>query len=500
MKKIYSYMFAAVAMFAVVACEKENAENDAPSQNIPADAIEKTFSAALVDDVKTVISGSASLWSGTESISVLGKGSYQFTATLEDPSASATFTCSAYSASEEAVMAVYPYKANYTVDLTNKTVSNVVIPTIQKAPKGSYDSSAHIAVAYSEDGENLAFKNAVSLFKFTPQMDNLKKVCIYIPGTSKGSVVGTGKVAYNDGAPTFTATTSGKYVDVLPSTGTYFVKGETYYFAVMPGSYPDGFTFEITTSTAQHVYMKTVKAQTLVANKVYDMGGIIEPTVAVVGDFNNWAVGTNAAVLENGYYVYKGLKIDKESEFMIIYSSVYKRGVAKSAPTNLWATLYRMNNGDNGNSKIAVGTYDVYIKSDGSAFCFVTSGKAMPAFETANKAIYIMAQLGDYKFHPTGLYMWNISNDSDRVFGAWDNTASNYSGEVFEKNGTKLRYWQIPNGHQGKTCGVIFRTSSDKTKDGVTVTLNNDVTYWLPYADKIYNATENGLGTYSAEF
>ena len=474
MKKIYSYMFAAVAMFAVVACEKENAENGAPSQNIPADAIEKTFSAALVDDVKTVISGSASLWSGTESISVLGKSSYQFTTTLEKPSASATFTCSAYSASEEAVMAVYPYKANYTVDLTNRTVSNVVIPTTQKAPKGSYDSSAHIAVAYSEDGENLAFKNAVSLFKFTPQMDNLKKVCIYIPETSKGSVVGTGKVAYNDGAPTFTATTSGKYVDVLPSTGTYFVKGETYYFAVMPGSYPDGFTFEITTSTAQHVYMKTVKAQTLVANKVYDMGGIIEPTVAVVGDFNNWAVGTNAAVLENGYYVAKNVKISKESEFKVIINGNYYRTISGIPTLGRWIGIYKID----GNPSLSVGTYDIYIKKESYEMCVLNSGTKMPTHTSANSEYYIVMKHlwsdWDYMLYVSPNVGWGATNSWPGIY-----CEGNF---YFDSN--EYKYWKVASGANGKTVLFVFADYKDdgntqQSKDVLNVSLTSDYFYYF---------------------
>lgn len=495
MKKIYSYMFAAVAMFAMVACSKENIENG-PVHEIPADAVKMTYSASLSEDTKTIISGKTSLWSGTENIAVLGNYYYNFSATLETPSASAEFSCDAYSAGETEVLAIYPYAATYTYNLAQKTISKVVIPTEQKAPQGSYDRNAHCAVAYSVDGKTLEFKNAVSLFKFTVNMDGLTKVCIYVPETSKASVVGTGTISYNDGTPTFTAEKSVKYVDVLPSAGNTFVKGQTYYFAVAPGSYPDGFTFEINTSSAKHVYMKTTKAQTLEVNKVYDLGSIAEPAVTVVGEFNNWAVSKNAATLSGDYYVAKNVVVSKESEFMIVFSSIYKRGIAKMAPKGLWATLYRMHNDKNGNMKVSAGTYDFYIKKDGTAYCYVSAGSAMPA--TTKTAVYIMAQMGDYRMNPTGLYMWNYSNDSQKLFGDWDATWNNFAGTVYESNGSELRYWQIPDGYQSIKCGIIFKAQANgtQTKDGVTITPNKDTTYWLPWADK----TGENFGTYTPGF
>ena len=166
------------------------------------------------------------------------------------------------------------------------------------------------------------------------------------------------------------------------------------------------------------------------------------------------------------------------------------------APKGLWATLYQMHNDKNGNMKVSAGTYDFYIKKDGTAYCYVSAGSAMPA--TTKTAVYIMAQMGDYRMNPTGLYMWNYSNDSQKLFGDWDATWNNFAGTIYESNGSELRYWQIPDGYQSIKCGIIFKAQANgtQTKDGVTITPNKDTTYWLPWADK----TGENFGTYTPGF
>ena len=274
------FMVAAVAFFAIVACNKENIEKNGPVHDVPADAIEKTYSAFLEQDTKTIISDKTSLWSGTEDIAVLGNYYYKFTTTLDTPSASAEFSCDSYSAGETAVLAVYPHADNYTYNLANKTVSNVVIPTQQYAPAGSYDPAAHIAVAYSDDGEVLEFKNAVALFKFTCNSENISKVCLYADESKGDCVTGKGTLSYNNGEPTFTASTKKHWVDVYPEKGkATFTVGNTYYFAVAPGTYANGFTFEITTGGNNIAYKKTTKSQNFASGLLFDLGEIVQKKV-----------------------------------------------------------------------------------------------------------------------------------------------------------------------------------------------------------------------------
>ena len=472
MKKIYSYLFAAVAIIVSVACTKETAlDLNAPSHAIPKDAIFKTFYASVpAGDVKSQISGKTSLWSGTENIAVLGSHYYNFTAQLDTPSSEAEFSCDAYSASEKEVMAVYPYASDYTVDLPNKTVANVVLPTIQKSPAGSYDPKAHIAIAHSSNGKTLEFKNAVSLFKFTVGMSGLSKVCIYVPNTSKASVVGTGKLSYNDGNPTFTATTSVKYVDVFPSNGTSFVNGETYYFAVMPGSYPDGFTFEITTSTGNHDYLKTIKAQTLEANKIYDLGNIVEPTVTILGDFNNWAIGANPAVLENSYYVMRNVVVSKESEFKILMDNSYYRMINGAPTKSKWQSLYKIE----GNPKIKAGTYDIYVNKTDYFVCYVDKGTTMPVYSTqTNREYYIVMQHTwsdwDYQLYVWGGNQWGSTNTWPGIYCEGAFVPSNEQTHEY-------KYWKIDSSKNGKSINLLFTDDNggQQTHDWNNLTLTSD--------------------------
>lgn len=475
MKKIYSYLFATVAIIACVACVKETAlDFNTPSHEIPEDAIFKTFYVSVSsDDVKSQLSETISLWSGTENIAVLGSYYYNFTAQLDTPSAEAEFSCDAYSASEREVMAVYPYASDYTVDLPNKSVANVVLPTIQYSPEGSYDPKAHIAVAHSTDGKTLQFKNAVSLFKFTVGMTELSKVCIYIPSTSKASVVGTGTLSYNEGNPTFTATSSVKYVDVLPSTGTTFANGKTYYIAVMPGSYPDGFTFEITTKTGNHDYLKTIKAQTLEPNKIYDLGTIAEPTVTIVGDFNNWAIGANPATLQNSYYVAKNVAVTKSSSFKILMDNTYYRMINGAPTKSKWQSLYQIE----GNPTLASGTYDIYISKDNYSVCYVNAGTTMPTYTTqTNREHYIVMQHNwsdwDYRLYVWGGNQWGSTNTWPGIYAEGSFVPTNEQTHEY-------KYWKVDSSKNGKSINFLFTDDKtdgniQQTKDWSNLTLNSD--------------------------
>ena len=132
-------------------------------------------------DSKTVLDGNVSKWKGEESIQVIGKkGSYKFTASVNGQSSSATFNLDGSgSYNETEVMAVYPYASGgYVGDFAKKKVSNVSIPSVQRAVAGSYDPNAAVAVAHAT-GTTLNFKNAVSLLKFTMGSAGVKNVTIY---------------------------------------------------------------------------------------------------------------------------------------------------------------------------------------------------------------------------------------------------------------------------------------------------------------------------------
>lgn len=221
-------------------------------------------------ETRTVLDGNLSLWSGEESIQVIGKsGNYKFRTVASTPSRTADFSYDgAFNESE--VMAVYPAgSSNYKADLTAKTVSGVSVPAEQTAVAGSYDPMAAVAVAYSDD-KSLAFKNVTALLKFKLASSDVNNVTFWA-GDGKGSgmvVSGKGTVDYNDGEPVLTGAGE-RYVALnAPDNGT-LVKGKTYYIAVLPGTYP-----EINIEFNKVLVKSSSKSVTLKRNVIYDLGTI----------------------------------------------------------------------------------------------------------------------------------------------------------------------------------------------------------------------------------
>ena len=427
MKKIYSYMFATVAMFALVACEKEFAGSvDTPMHEVPADAIEKTFTVSLTDEepeVKTIVSGTASLWSGTENIAVLGNYYYNFSATLETPSASAEFSCDAYSAGETAVLAIYPYADDYKGDLKNKTVSNVVIPSAQYVAVGAYANDAHIAIAYSEDGRTLQFKNAVALFKFTIQQDNIKKVCLFASEEKGDCVSGTGVMSYNNGEPTFAPTKKNHWVDIYPEKGkTTFTKG-TYYFTVAPGVYANGFTIEVETGDGNKVnFLSTTKSQNFAAGLLFDLGEIKLPTVPVVmGDFNNWTVSrTPMSYVTDKYYVAKNITIAANQGFKI-RTADNKWISIKSLTTGKWHPFAF----EDANMKLEAGNYDIYCDLKNEMICVVKSNTTVPdfiLFKPSSKT-WASSDQSNYRF---AVYFYNDAKGKNYWYSLNEKTSDGF--------------------------------------------------------------------------
>ena len=133
-------------------------------------------------ETKTVLQERTTLWKGEEWIQVVGRnGNYWFGSNTSGTSAQTTFTYNGANGEfkEDDVFAIYPAgSANYGKDFENMSVSGVTIPSNQTAVVGSYDPNAAVAIAYSTD-DDLKFKNAHSLLKFTMGSDGIKNVTVW---------------------------------------------------------------------------------------------------------------------------------------------------------------------------------------------------------------------------------------------------------------------------------------------------------------------------------
>lgn len=231
MKKIYSFMVAAVALFAAASCNKE-----LPQENLPAVGETVVYTASTDGaDTKAVLDGTVSKWCGEELITLHdGTNAFTFYADAGDtPVSKVDFTYNKgegqpeFTATE--VMAVYP-SGDYTANLDKKIVSNVVVPNNQTLEDNTYPATAAVAVAYSTTTE-LSFKNATTLLKFKVAGDDVTYGCI----AAEGDISGTFGLAYNDGEPELNATEANQWVD-FSKNNEFLSKEATYYIAVAPAA------------------------------------------------------------------------------------------------------------------------------------------------------------------------------------------------------------------------------------------------------------------------
>lgn len=270
MKKIL--FIAAVTILSAVSCNKFESDNIIKKSDIP------SFD-AYVDgaDTRTIIDGLVSYWNGTEAIWVLNgenngdwKKMYKTTVSKVQK---ATFVedDAATDLSGDDFLAIYPAEPANSVKWSGDKQGKATgfwLGYEQKLTAGSYDPSAHIAVAYTtKDNLNLDFKNVVSLVKFTIKSDNVEEVCFC--GNNSENITGNFDVLYNDGDPKATSAgnTKKSYVKILGA----FKKSETYYMAILPTNFTKGFQVEIVVDGVKHV-LKNSSPYTLLRNQILDLG------------------------------------------------------------------------------------------------------------------------------------------------------------------------------------------------------------------------------------
>ena len=256
------FMVAAVALMAMVSCNKEEIGNngveggqasdivfsaeleqpDGGAAVAPAAAQTKTSLGEAVGNVHPVT------WNAGDKIKVNG---VEFSATADGSRTDFTTTASFTEAAT--YYAVYPASAAGAAGLTK-----VTIPASQK---GTFAEAA-ISVAQSNT-QSLHFKNLASILKF-----QVPAACSEVTIESTSNLAGTFPVTFDDkGLPVIGTVTNGSKKITL--TGS-FVTGTDYYAAVLPGSHTftirlDGYlskasTTAVTTKRAVSSNLKTLPA------------------------------------------------------------------------------------------------------------------------------------------------------------------------------------------------------------------------------------------------
>lgn len=338
MKKIYSFMVAAVALFAAASCNKE-----LPQENLPTVGETVVYTASTDGaDTKAVLNETTkkSEWVENDAITV-HDGEKGWTFTTAKAGANVDFSNSEGFGEYRPVLAVYP-AGTYTVDVNDKTV-NAYIPTYQPARKGTYNEGAALAVAYSEN-DQFAFKNAHALIKFTIKGTNIKAVEFY--GNNNEAITGNMLVSLNEdntiksvvGQDTVFEegkdnewTGKGTWMKIYSedeANGWCFEDGATYYAAVAPADFTKGVSINyiLADDTKIDGAKKTENRVNLTASTILNIGeleftGTIEPEEVVV---DYWAVvgsmtgNWNSEIrmtLDGDWYVAENVKITSSDQF-----------------------------------------------------------------------------------------------------------------------------------------------------------------------------------------
>lgn len=327
MKKIYSFLFAAVTVFAAASCQKEV---DNTVEAIPA---EETFSvtATVGLDTKTALgeNGKSTLWTAGDKISVFdlnpaGNNCCFEIATEELPAATAEFKYTGVfmrpdpsTNPDPFLVALYPYQSTALCDFASTyKISGITVPAEQTAKADGFDSAATFALAVGTEStkDDLKFNNLYSLLKFTVATEGVKTVKVEV--NSEAKIAGTATVQLAAGQAGITggalAATGSSSVTLKCEEG--FTVGETYYIAVAPVSYTS-----LTVYLGETVVKTVSTAKTLEANTIYNLGNLSEPEYCkygLIGAHQGWKWGSDKLTklykVEGNLYAVKGIQLQSE--------------------------------------------------------------------------------------------------------------------------------------------------------------------------------------------
>ena len=265
MKKILYNVFAAAAIASLYSCAKESKDPSAVQDGY-------VYLEATIDPAsKTILtSGNKVNWIAGDQISLFdGSVNKQLATADEGATASFTFTAD----NEGPWYALYPSNASASI---NGSVITTSLPAAQTAVAGSFADDLNIAVALSNEGK-LAFKNALGLIKFTVGADaNIVKVTL--TGNNNETLAGTVDIDYNSGEPSWTINSAA--ATSIELTGS-FVQGSTYYFAVLPQTFTQGFTLTYTDNADNQRIETTNNEMVLGRSQIRNIGS---PDIIVFAD------------------------------------------------------------------------------------------------------------------------------------------------------------------------------------------------------------------------
>ena len=264
MKKINYVLL--VALFAVLmtACDKVTPVVDPAAGTI-------NFTATIDPATRTLLAAENKVeWISGDEISIFD-GTTNTQVATTGSGASATFSASLATAGPW--YALYPYSAGASI---STGIITTTLPAAQTAVAGTFADDLNIAVALSDEN-TFAFKNVLGLIKFTIGAD-ADIVKVTLTGNNSETLAGTVDIDYNAGEPTWSINSGA--ATSIELTGT-FVKGSTYYFAVLPQTFTNGFTLTYTNSSDVDRVESTSNEMVLGRSQIRNIGS---PDIIVFAD------------------------------------------------------------------------------------------------------------------------------------------------------------------------------------------------------------------------
>ena len=267
MKTRIAIFFALCAFaFAAVSCSKEE-EGTSPA------AFESFRLNAVSETTKTHLDGADVIWDDGDALSVFSANAATHTNNKLECTSYGTTTASFSGQIESGTTsfyAVYPYGS---LTYTDGVISGASVPATQTATNGSFANGVSLAMASgtrtsgNPDGGSLVFKNLCAVLSFTlpSDIDFAKQIVI----ASKSGSGMAGAVSID----CVSQSISGAGASSVTLDGT-FVGGGTYYVAVAPGTYADGFSFTITSDKGNSYTRETTKTVPAEAGKIYPLGNL----------------------------------------------------------------------------------------------------------------------------------------------------------------------------------------------------------------------------------
>ena len=269
MKRINSFMLAAVAIFAAASCQKEMANE--PLQNEGGDF---TVTATTVADTKTVLDDVNNIiyWAPGDQISLFDTSGAEvvFSTDITTNQTKANFTNDTEFDAPSSLLAVYPTRTDKTTtyDAANNTIRTLHIGGVQNALAGGFDSRYAVAVGTPKTAGSteLEFNNIHTLIKFTVGGETA-------PNTVTLKNNGVRPIAGNFDYDLSTNTTTMTAGEPKITLNGPFEVGKTYYIAMTPGICGGGISLEFDGIVVKN----TGETKTLMPNKIYNLGTLEAP-------------------------------------------------------------------------------------------------------------------------------------------------------------------------------------------------------------------------------